>query len=660
MNDEEKALFETLSAHPDTAVFPKDVGAKMLAASMRRQAEPAPAPAPPSTSAAPAPAKRDISALESAKQGLARWGLLGFDDNLAGLAGAAYSLVDDDAQGSTWDAMKDAYRRERDWRRKEVEDAYQANPNAYRAGALGGLLVTAPLAELGAAKAAAGAPLAARAAAAGKQAVPFAVVQGIGLGDHDDAAGIATDAAVNAGLGFVGGAAVPAAGAALKNAGGAVADRVLPKAGQLLADYGKKADQLRALTVTSAKNAQIGREALLKELEQFPAGNYPTSEAAFADFLRKSGLSNDWKATSESILAKAEPMHEEANRMIGAVIDETDNGAKSALEEAQGMREQAAALLENVGGDAKKLKGRAKKDYLALLDSADAAEAQARSATIQGKSIAGDMRSKMLAEQQARGGDYGALPTAAKQEVDRLAEGVVRNDALGDISMRQAQRRVRDLESESKWPAGADWDVQAKARGARTETRAYRDAMDNAADAALTGAVPDSLKNSSLFELAKQGRFQAPVPKGSETAADLYRGARSISQASGIAAEQAALAGEKGSKRGLGSLTRTLGITSGNYAGIALALADVALGGRVPAMRATAAERAAAVAGIVGDPKRLATALRDTRVVKALGPAAEKLRAAAGDPALRQQLAELLQSDPEADARRQALEEVDQ
>jgi hypothetical protein len=173
--------------------------------------------------------------------------------------------------------------------------------------------------------------------------------------------------------------------------------------------------------------------------------------------------------------------------------------------------------------------------------------------------------------------------------------------------------------------------------------------------------VPDSLKNSSLFELARQGRFQTPVPKGSETAADLYRGARSISQASGIAAEQAAEAVEKGSKRNLMSLKSTLGIASGNPAGAVLALADFALGGRTPAIRATAAERAAAVAGIVGDPKRLAAALKDARVVKALGPYAEKLRAAAkaGEPALRQQLAELLQSDPEAEARQQVLEEMD-
>lgn len=374
MNDEEKAFLAAIDAHPDTVEFPKDVGAKMLAASMRRQAQP-PASAPRNPRAVSSLAKRDISALESARKGLERWGLLGFDDNWAGITGAlgaGYQHAVDDADGSTWDAMKQAYRDARDERRKDVEDAYQANPNAYRAGALGGLLVTAPLAELMAGKVAAAAPegaaLTTRAVTEAKRAAPFAVLQGVGLGDHDDAAGIATDAAVNAGLGLLGGAAAPVVGAAVKTAGGAVADRVLPKAGEWLAQQGTKADQLRALTVTSAKNAQIGRESLLKELEQFPAGNYPTSEAAFADFLRKSGLSNDWKATSESIKAKAEPMHEEANRMIGAVIDETDTGAKSALEEARGMREQAAALLENAGGDVKLLKSRAKKDYLALLD----------------------------------------------------------------------------------------------------------------------------------------------------------------------------------------------------------------------------------------------------------------------------------------------------
>lgn len=649
-------------------------GQKMLAAAMRRRAQGAPPaptaePAPmPSTPAAPAK-KADISALKSAGQGLARWGLLGFDDNVAGLAGAlgaGYQNIADDADGSAWDAMKQAYRDARDERRKDVEDAYKANPNAYRAGALGGLLLTAPLAELTAGKVAApaskDAALAVRAATEAKRAVPFSVIQGIGLGDHDDAVGIAGDAALNAGLGALGGAAAPAVGAAVKSVAGAVADRVLPRAGKALEEFGKKADQLRALTVTSAKNAQIGRERLLKELEQFPAGNYPSSEAAFADFLRKSGLSNDWKATSETIAAKAGPMNEEANRMIGAVIDETDLGAQAALDEARGMREQAAALLSNVGGDAKKLRGRAKKEYLGLLESADAAEEQARAATIKGGDIAGRMRSTMIDAQKARGGDYASLNAAAKQEVDRLAEGVARNDALGDISMRQAQRRVGDLESESKWPAGADWDVQAKARGAREETRAYREAMDNAADAALTGAVPDTLKGSSLYELAKRGRFSLPAAPGSETAADLYRGARSISQASGIAADEAAAAIEKGSKRNLLGLKGALALGSGTPAGAALALADFALGGRVPAMRATAAERARAVAGLVGNPKALAAALQDARVVKALGPYADVLKKAAksGTPALRQELRSMLKddADPDAEARRQALEEM--
>jgi hypothetical protein len=670
MTDEEKALLETLRAHPDTVEFPKDVGAKMLAASMRRQSTPSSSPASLSSPpASPPPSKRDIGALESAGQGLARWGLLGFDDNVAGVAGAlgaGYQHAVDDADGSTWDAMKQAYRDARDERRDDVEAAYQANPNAYRAGALGGLLLTAPLAELTASKVAAAAPegaaLATRALTEAKRAAPFSMLQGVGLGDHDDAAGIATDAVVNAGLGYLGGAAAPVAGAALKSTVGAVADRALPVVGKALADYGKKADQLRALTVTSAKNAQIGRESLLKELEQFPAGNYADSEAAFADFLRKSGLSKDWKATSESIKAKAEPMHEEANRMIGAVIDETDSGAKSALEEARGMREQADALLANAGGEVKLLKGRAKKDYLALLESADAAEQQARAAMASGKGVAERMRSTMLDEQRALGGDYGTLPESTKAYVDRLAEGVGRNDALGDVSMAQAQRRVRALEPESKWAHGADANVQAKARGAREETRALRERMDNSADAALTGAVPDSLKDSPLYELAKRGRFQTPAPKGSETAADLYRGSRSISQASGIAAEQAAGAIEKGSKRNLLSMKGVLGISSGNPAGIALALADFAVGGRVPAMRATAAEQARAAAGIVADPKKLAAALKDARVVKALGPYAEKLRSAstmAEAAAVRQQLLNMLQGDPDADARQQALEEMD-
>lgn len=642
---------------------------KMLAASMRRRTQgKAYAPEPMPEPAATTTRRSDISALESAGQGLARWGLLGFDDNVAGLAGALGAgyqrLVDgeDDVLG----AMGDAYRGARDERRKDVEDAYQANPNAYRAGALGGLLLTAPLAELTANKVAAAAPkgaaLAVRAATEAKRAVPFSVIQGIGLGDHDDAVGIAGDAVVNAGLGALGGAAAPAVVAAAKRGAGAVADRVLPPLGKALAEYGKKADQLRALTVTSAKNAQIGRERLLRELEQFPAGDYPSSEAAFADFLRKSGLSNDWRATSETIAAKAGPMNEEANRMIGAVIDETDLGAQAALDEARGMREQADALLATVGGDAKKLRGRAKKEYLGLLESADAAEEQARAATIKGSDIAGRMRSTMIDTQKARGGDYASLPTAAKQEVDRLAEGVTRNDALGELSMRQAQRRVRDLESESKWPAGADWDVQATARGAREEARAYRESMDNAADSALTGAVPDTLQDSPLYELAKRGRFSSPAAPGSETAADLYRGSRSISQASGIAADEAAAAVEKGSKRQALSLKGTLGITSGTPAGYALALADFALGGRVPAMRATAAERARAVAGLVGNPKALAAALQDARVVKALGPYADTLQKAAraGAPALRQELRALLESDsdPDAEARRQALEEM--
>lgn len=650
-------------------------GQKMLAAAMRRRAQGAPPaptaePAPmPSTPAAPAK-KADISALKSAGQGLARWGLLGFDDNVAGLAGAlgaGYQNIADDADGSAWDAMKQAYRDARDERRKDVEDAYKANPNAYRAGALGGLLLTAPLAELTANKVAVAAPkeaaLAVRAATEAKRAVPFAMLQGVGLGDHDDAVGIAGDAVVNAGLGAIGGAAAPAVGAAVKSGAGAVADRVLPRAGKALEEFGKKADQLRALTVTSAKNAQIGRERLLKELEQFPAGNYPSSEAAFADFLRKSGLSNDWKATSETIAAKAGPMNEEANRMIGAVIDETDLGAQAALDEARGMREQAAALLSKVGGDAKKLRGRAKQEYLALLESAGAAEEQARAATIKGGDIAGRMRSTMIDFQKGLGGDYATLTPAAKQEVDRLAEGVTRNDALGDVSMRQAQRRVQSLsDNEAKWPAGADWDVQAKARGAREEVRAYREAMDNAADAALTGAVPDTLKGSPLYDLAKRGRFSLPATPGSETAADLYRGARSISQASGIAADEAAAAIEKGSKRQPLSLKGTLGITSGTPAGYALALADFALGGRVPAMRATAAERARAVAGLVGNPKALAAALQDARVVKALGPYADVLKKAAksGTPALRQELRAMLEddADPDAEARRQALEEM--
>lgn len=268
----------------------------------------------------------------------------------------------------------------------------------------------------------------------------------------------------------------------------------------------------------------------------------------------------------------------------------------------------------------------------------------------------------MLDEQRALGGDYTTLPESTKAYVDRLAEGVGRNDALGDVSMAQAQRRVRALEPESKWAHGADANVQAKAKGAREETRALRDRMDDAADAALTGAVPDSLKDSPLFELAKQGRFQTPAPKGSETAADLYRGARSISQASGIAAEQAAGAIEKGSKRNLLSLKGVLGINSGNPAGIALALADFAVGGRVPAIRATAAEQARAAASVVADPKKLAAALKDARVVKALGPYAEKLRSAsttAEAAALRQQLLALLQGNPDADARQQALEEMD-
>lgn len=284
----------------------------------------------------------EITPAESAGTAATRFATLGFDDYAAGIGGglgSAYQRLkdspDDEGAIDAWRGAlsdaREAFVEARDERRQDVEDAYKANPNAYRAGALAGSIATAPLA---AGRAALSGSALKQAAQAAKRAAPLGAVQAAGLGDKDTLTGAGLDAAIGALL--TGGISASAP----------LAKKVPAKLAKKLEEFGENADELRVLTTMGATGGSVAAPAVLREVKKVPGGM-----PEVARVLRETGISKGF-ATTGGIAKRAGQKFEESGQKIGAILDDFEQrGAQvDAMDLAGRLRRQANDAVQGMKG----------------------------------------------------------------------------------------------------------------------------------------------------------------------------------------------------------------------------------------------------------------------------------------------------------------------
>lgn len=141
------------------------------------------------------PQDKKKSQLESGVRGAAQGLSMGYADEIAGGAGAAYDVATGE---SNFSDIMDAYRKNRDDSRKQYKKAAKDNPKTFKGGEAAGVVGSFMLPGVGALRGA-------------KAGAALGAAAGIGRSESDltqgDVGGVAQDAAVGAALGAAGGKA---------------------------------------------------------------------------------------------------------------------------------------------------------------------------------------------------------------------------------------------------------------------------------------------------------------------------------------------------------------------------------------------------------------------------------------------------------------------
>lgn len=420
---------------------------------------------------------------EGARQGFT----MGFSDEGSGLVHALMTKalpVADGVDPSFKEDFVDSYRGARDQDRATDAAAKEAHPWLHGAGEVGGNVVTGIATGSLAAKAAPAAAAKLASLAAGNPILNSAIRGAVSGAAQGTVQGLGGSNAE----GYVENLADAGLGGVVGAVGGGALGALGKAAGPAivskLQDWGKGADRLRVLTAMGATGGSIARPRVIKEVEAVPGG---VKEAARV--MREHGMTSKIGKTA-SLLENADKANREANDVIGRIIEDVDDAGVpiSAKGFADRLEAEAAGLLRNPEKDA-------------------------------------------LAQ---------ALRDRAAQYRQRFPD-----DA--QMTMREAQDVVSSLGKTVNWTNAANGQVLPAAKeGAAMATRAMREQMDNAAEAAFAG--------KPLPELV--GTAKQVFPKGPpQTALEAYKQARRVSQVSNIVKDNAEESVARAAKRNVVSLS---------------------------------------------------------------------------------------------------------
>jgi hypothetical protein len=147
-----------------------------------------------------------------------------------------------------------------------------------------------------------------------------------------------------------------------------------------------------------------------------------------------------------------------------------------------------------------------------LTKQADEAEAAAAKRKVSAKTVSDRVRSEA---EQFRAGQGGAFQDpASKAKYEEMLRYADEFAAAGDVSMSQAQEKLKALGKVAKFDKGAkDIDVESKAQAAREQNRAIREQMTAAASETLP---PGSSSIDSALARIGKGQPLAEAPSGGE------------------------------------------------------------------------------------------------------------------------------------------------
>jgi len=283
----------------------------------------------------------EVSAVEAGARGVAQGALMGFPDEVAGLASkAAQTLLGED-HGVDPSFREDAYTRERNRYRAADVAGTKAHPMASIGGQVAGALGTAPLLPL---KGIQGVKGAMQAAAVGAGAGALS-----GAGGASELSDVPADAA----LGGVVGGAIGGASPYVARAIGAIRSpsAIKQAIANAATEAGKQADELRVLTASGAHGGSISDPAFVKAVAKRMPGavspdRYTQEQIAYAaNKMREQGMA-PILASTQKINDLATAAASRAQARITPVLNETKTPV-SLVELADEMAKRASVIGSN-------------------------------------------------------------------------------------------------------------------------------------------------------------------------------------------------------------------------------------------------------------------------------------------------------------------------